>query len=71
MVLGVIHGSVSDARVIYEEFLLDGETVPGETGSDMSHHNKMNRGKGKDKKCGNISIYRIINGRVGPRRIIV
>lgn len=43
MVLGVIHGTVSNASIVDEKFLLDGEAVPIETGSDMSHHNKMNR----------------------------
>jgi hypothetical protein len=47
MVLGVIHSAVSNASIIDEQFLLDGEAVSIETGSDMSHHNKMNS-KGRD-----------------------
>lgn len=47
MVLGVVHSAVSNASIIDEQFLLDGEAVSIETGSDMSHHNKMNS-KGRD-----------------------
>ena len=42
MVLGVIHRAVSNPGIIDEQFLLNGEAVSIETGSDMSHHNKMN-----------------------------